>query len=134
MRRFDQRVLQLMAASAEAPLALSHLAARDKVGAAHIHLTRHLPREGARLTELLKQPQYSPLAMEEQVVSVYAGTRGYIDGIAVADVGRFEKELLARVHANHAGLLEGIRTKKDLTPELEAELKDILAAFVKTFA
>ncbi|MFN6981936.1 MAG: F0F1 ATP synthase subunit alpha, partial [Brevundimonas sp.] len=78
--------------------------------------------------------QYSPLAMEEQVVSVYAGTRGYIDGIAVSDVGRFEKELLARIHANHASLLEGIRTKKDLTSDLEAELKDILAAFVKTFA
>jgi DNA-binding MarR family transcriptional regulator len=52
MRRFDARVLQLMAVSAQAPLALSHLAARDKVGAAHIHLTRHLPLEGARLTEL----------------------------------------------------------------------------------
>ena len=57
-----------------------------------------------------------------------------LNGIAVGDVGRFEKELLARIHANHASLLEGIRTKKDLTPELEAELKDILAAFVKTFA
>ena len=52
MRRFDTRVLQLMAASAQAPLALSNLAARDKVGAAHIHITRHLPLDGARLTEL----------------------------------------------------------------------------------
>ena len=52
MRRFDSRVLQLMAASAQAPLALSNLAARDKVGAAHIHITRHLPLDGARLTEL----------------------------------------------------------------------------------
>ena len=67
-------------------------------------------------------------------MSIYAGTRGYLDGIAVSDVGRFESELLARVHANHASLLEGIRTKKALTPELEAELKDILAAFAKTFA
>lgn len=52
LRRFDERVLQLMAASAQAPLALSNLAARDKVGAAHVHITRHLPLEGARLTEL----------------------------------------------------------------------------------
>jgi F-type H+-transporting ATPase subunit alpha len=110
------------------------MAAFAKFGSDLDASTQKLLARGARLTELLKQPQYSPLAMEEQVVSVYAGTRGYIDGIAVADVGRFEKELLARVHANHAGLLEGIRTKKDLTPELEAELKDILAAFVKTFA
>lgn len=54
MRRFDERVLQLMAASAEAPLALSNLAARDKVGAAHVHITRHLPLAGARLTELAR--------------------------------------------------------------------------------
>lgn len=96
--------------------------------------TQRLLARGARLTELLKQPQYSPLAVEEQVVSIYAGTRGYLDGIAVSDVGRFESELLARIHANHASLLDGIRTKKALTPELEAELKDILAAFAKTFA
>jgi len=96
--------------------------------------TQRLLARGARLTELLKQPQYSPLAVEEQVVSIYAGTRGYLDGIEVSQVGRFESELLARIHANHASLLEGIRTKKALTPELEAELKDILAAFAKTFA
>lgn len=110
------------------------MAAFAKFGSDLDASTQKLLARGARLTELLKQPQYSPLAMEEQVVSVYAGTRGYIDGIAVGDVGRFEKELLARIHANHASLLEGIRAKKDLTPELEAELKDILAAFVKTFA
>jgi len=96
--------------------------------------TQKLLARGARLTELLKQPQYSPLTMEEQVVSVYAGTRGYLDGIAVSDVGRFEKELLARVHANNASLLDGIRTKKDLTSELEAELKGVLESFLKTFA
>ena len=110
------------------------MAAFAKFGSDLDASTQTLLARGARLTELLKQPQYSPLAMEEQVVSVYAGTRGYIDGIATVDVGRFEKELLARIHANHASLLEGIRTKKDLTPELEAELKEILAAFVKTFA
>ncbi len=96
--------------------------------------TQKLLARGARLTELLKQPQYSPLTMEEQVVSIYAGTRGYLDGINVADVGRFEKELLARVHANNVSLLDGIRTKKDLTAELEAELKGVLESFVKTFA
>ncbi|MFA4939667.1 F0F1 ATP synthase subunit alpha [Brevundimonas sp.] len=110
------------------------MAAFAKFGSDLDASTQKLLARGARLTELLKQPQYSPLAMEEQVVSVYAGTRGYIDGIAVGDVGRFEKELLARIHANHASLLDGIRTKKDLTSDLEAELKDILAAFVKTFA
>ena len=67
MRRVDQRVLQLMAACAEAPLALSHLAARDKVGAAHIHLTRHLPLEGARLTELAQSAGMTKQAMGDLV-------------------------------------------------------------------
>ena len=110
------------------------MAAFAKFGSDLDASTQKLLARGERLTELLKQPQYSPLTMEEQVVSVYAGTRGYIDGIATADVGRFEKELLARIHSKHASLLDGIRTKKDLTAELEAELKTVLADFVKTFA
>ncbi|QQQ17274.1 F0F1 ATP synthase subunit alpha [Brevundimonas vitis] len=96
--------------------------------------TQKLLARGARLTELLKQPQYSPLTVEEQVVSIYAGTRGYLDAIAVSDIGRFESELLARMHSNHAGILEGIRTQKALSKELEAELKAAIEAFAKTFA
>ncbi len=67
LRRFDERVLQLMAASAQAPLALSNLAARNKVGAAHIHITRHLPLEGARLTELAAWAGMSKQAMGDLV-------------------------------------------------------------------
>ncbi|NBW07893.1 MAG: F0F1 ATP synthase subunit alpha [Caulobacteraceae bacterium] len=110
------------------------MAAFAKFGSDLDASTQKLLARGARLTELLKQPQYSPLTMEEQVVSVYAGTRGYLDGIAVADIGRFEAELLARIHSSNASLLDGIRAKKDLTAELEAELKSVLEAFVKTFA
>jgi F-type H+-transporting ATPase subunit alpha len=110
------------------------MAAFAKFGSDLDASTQKLLARGARLTELLKQPQYSPLTMEEQVVSVYAGTRGYLDTIAVADIGRFESELLARIKSSNAGLLDGIRTKKDLTPELETELKSVLDAFVKTFA
>ena len=96
--------------------------------------TQKLLARGARLTELLKQPQYSPLTVEEQVVSVYAGTRGYLDAIAVADIGRFEAELLSRMHSNHASILTEIRTKKALSKQLEAELKAAIEAFAKTFA
>jgi len=110
------------------------MAAFAKFGSDLDASTQKLLARGARLTELLKQPQYSPLTMEEQVVSVYAGTRGYLDGIAVGDIGRFESELLARIKSSNAGLLDGIRAKKDLTVELEAELKSVLEAFVKTFA
>jgi len=110
------------------------MAAFAKFGSDLDASTQKLLARGARLTELLKQPQYSPLAVEEQVVSIYAGTRGYLDGIAVADVGRFERELLARMHSKHAGILDAIRTKKALSPELEAELKDAIESFAKTFA
>ncbi|MCR5873596.1 F0F1 ATP synthase subunit alpha [Phenylobacterium sp. J426] len=93
---------------------------------------RQLAR-GERLTELLKQPQYSPLAVEEQVVSVYAGTRGYLDKVPTSQVGRFEAELLAHMHAKHQDILDTIRTKKDLGP-VEDQLKSALAAFADTFA
>ena len=89
---------------------------------------------GARLTELLKQPQYSPLQVEEQVVVIFAGTRGYLDGIATEKVGEFEAELLRHVHANHGELLVTIRTEKKVSDETEAKLKDILDGFAKSFA
>jgi F-type H+-transporting ATPase subunit alpha len=93
---------------------------------------RQLAR-GERLTELLKQPQYSPLAVEEQVAVIYAGTRGYLDGAATNQVRRFESELLSHLHAKHQGLLDTIRTEKDLK-NVEDKLKDVLAAFAKNFA
>jgi len=96
--------------------------------------TQKLLARGARLTELLKQPQYSPLTVEEQVVSIYAGTRGYLDKIAVADIARFESELLARMHSAHQSTLDAIKTTKALSKELEAELKAAIEAFAKTFA
>ena len=96
--------------------------------------TQNLLARGARLTELLKQPQYSPLTVEEQVVSIYAGTRGFLDKIAVADIARFESELLARMHSAHQSTLDAIKTTKALSKELEAELKAAIEAFAKTFA
>ncbi|HXA41063.1 MAG TPA: F0F1 ATP synthase subunit alpha [Phenylobacterium sp.] len=93
---------------------------------------RQLAR-GERLTELLKQPQYSPLKVEEQVAVVYAGTRGYLDGVATNQVRRFESELLAHLHSKHQGLLDKIRIEKDLK-NVEDDLKSVLAAFAQTFA
>ena len=96
--------------------------------------TQRLLARGARLTELLKQPQYSPLAVEEQVVVIYAGTRGYLDRIPTSEVGRFESELLARLHGKHKDLLDAIRTKKALDDGLEGKLKAALESFTSTFA
>jgi F-type H+-transporting ATPase subunit alpha len=96
--------------------------------------TQRLLNRGARLTELLKQPQFNPLPFEEQVVSIFAGTNGYIDGIAVTDVVRYEAALLAEMRSKHKGILKAIRDSKDLTDDTKAKLKDALDQFGKTFA
>src|SRR5471030_608277 len=110
------------------------MAAFAKFGSDLDASTQRLLARGERLTELLKQPQYSPLQVEEQVAVIYAGTRGYLDPIATSAVGRFEEELLRRLHSQHADILEGIRTKKTLDEELEGKLKAALEAFSATFA
>ncbi|MCD8534150.1 MAG: F0F1 ATP synthase subunit alpha, partial [Verrucomicrobia bacterium] len=110
------------------------MAAFAKFGSDLDATTQRMLARGERLTELLKQPQYAPLQVEEQVAVIYAGTRGYIDGVAVADVGRYERELLSHLHAKHQGLLDAIRTKKALDGDIEAQLKSALDAFTKTFA
>ena len=96
--------------------------------------TQNLLNRGQRLTELLKQPQFSPLSMEEQVCVIYAGTRGYLDGIATAEVGRYEGDLLRHLHAEHADLLSAIRSEKKLTDDSEGKLKALLDTFTKNFA
>ncbi|MGB0906615.1 MAG: F0F1 ATP synthase subunit alpha [Maricaulaceae bacterium] len=95
--------------------------------------TQALLARGERLTELLKQDQYSPLQVEEQVCVIYAGTRGYLDKIAVSDVGRYEKELLAHLHADHSAVLSDIATDKKLSDELEGRLKSVLENFTSNF-
>ena len=110
------------------------MAAFAKFGSDLDAATQKLLARGSRLTELLKQPQYAPQQAEEQVCVIYAGTRGYLDGIAVSDVGRFESEFLGRLHSQHADLLEAIRTQKSLTEELEGQLKAALDAFSASFA
>ncbi len=110
------------------------MAAFAKFGSDLDAATQRQLARGERLTELLKQPQYSPLAVEEQVCVIYAGTRGYLDRIAVADVRRFETEFLARLHSKHQDLLDGIRTEKALSKDLEEKLKSALDAFSATFA
>ena len=96
--------------------------------------TQKLLARGSRLTQLLKQPQFQPLAVEEQVVAIYAGTRGYLDAVPIDDVNRFEAGLLDSIRANGADILEAIRTQKDLTTEIEDKLKAFLDRFSKSFA
>jgi F-type H+-transporting ATPase subunit alpha len=96
--------------------------------------TQRLLARGARLTELLKQPQFSPMPIEEQVVSIFAGVRGYLDKVAVNAIGRYEAELLRAMRSKHADVLAEIRNSKQLTPDTEGRLKTILEAFTETFA
>jgi F-type H+/Na+-transporting ATPase subunit alpha len=96
--------------------------------------TQRLLARGARLTELLKQPQFSPVPVEEQVVVIFAGTRGYLDTIEVANIGRFEASMLSELGAKHPELLESIRRERELSPEVDKELAEFLEGFVKTFA
>ncbi|WP_407049423.1 F0F1 ATP synthase subunit alpha [Methyloraptor flagellatus] len=97
-------------------------------------VTQKLLNRGARLTELLKQPQFSPLKTEEQVCVIYAGINGYLDPLPVARVRAFEDGLLTLLRTQHVDLLNGIRDKKELTDELGAKLKSVVEGFAKTFA
>ena len=95
--------------------------------------TKQLLDRGARLVEILKQGQYSPLTVPEQVVSVYAGVRGYLDKLAVNDVVRFESELLAEIKSNHEDFLESIANEKELSQANDDKLKSILDGFIEKF-
>lgn len=96
--------------------------------------TRRQLDRGARLVELLKQPENSPLAVEEQVVVLYAGTRGYLDQIAVDKVVSYEAALLSELRHSQKAILDDIRGKGQLTPEIEEQLKAFLEAFGKRFS
>jgi F-type H+-transporting ATPase subunit alpha len=90
-------------------------------------------RRGARLVELLKQGQFVPLPVEKEVVTLFAGTNGYLDEIPLEDVQRYEKELLEMMDLKHADLLQMIAEKKDLTDEITTRLKAILKEFTESF-
>ena len=96
--------------------------------------TQRLLARGARLTELLKQGQYQPMPVEEQVVSIFAGVRGHLDKVAINDVVRFEQGLLAQIRTQGSDLLSSIRDKRELTPEIEEKLKGFVEAYAKSFA
>ena len=95
--------------------------------------TRRMLARGARLTELLKQPQYQPLPVEEQVVAIYAGVRGFLDGIAVGEIGRFETALLGEARSKGADILAAIRDEQTISEATDQRLKAFLGDFVKVF-
>src|SRR2546423_585955 len=96
--------------------------------------TQRLLNRGSRLTELLKQPQFSPLKMEEQVVVIYAGVNGYLDPLPVAKVRSFEDGLLALLRGKNVEILNNIRDSRDLSDDTAAKLKSVVEGYAKTFA
>jgi F-type H+-transporting ATPase subunit alpha len=110
------------------------MAAFAKFGSDLDATTQRMLARGERLTELLKQPQYKPFAVEEQVAVIYAGTRGYLDPFPVNRVQAFQDSLLSRLKSAYPQFLEGIRTEKVLTPALEDMLKKALDETTKNFA
>ncbi|WP_395020330.1 F0F1 ATP synthase subunit alpha [Dongia sp.] len=96
--------------------------------------TQKLLARGARLTELLKQGQYQPMPVEEQVVSIFAGVRGFLDTVAVNDVNRFEAAALEEIRAKHGDILKSIREEREISKATEDKLTAFYTAFSKTFA
>jgi F-type H+-transporting ATPase subunit alpha len=96
--------------------------------------TQRLLARGARLTEMLKQGQFAPCPVEEQVVSIFAGVRGYLDKIEVKDVTRFDAAMLDDLRANGQDILHSIRDEKELSEETEGKLKSFLDSFAKSFS
>ncbi|HWT43085.1 MAG TPA: F0F1 ATP synthase subunit alpha, partial [Sphingopyxis sp.] len=96
--------------------------------------TQKLLNRGARLTQLLKQPQFQPMPFEEQTASIFAGTNGYLDNVATTDVSRYEQAMLAYLRSDHADVLKTIRDTKDLGDDAKKGLVAALDAFAKIFA
>jgi F-type H+-transporting ATPase subunit alpha len=97
-------------------------------------VTQRLLNRGARLTELLKQQQFSPLKMEEQVCSIYCGVNGYLDKLPIDKVKPFEDGFLATLRGKNGDILESIRSTRDLTDETAAKLKTVVDAYAASFA
>jgi F-type H+-transporting ATPase subunit alpha len=111
------------------------MAAFAKFGSDLDASTQRLLNRGARLTELLKQDQYAPVPVEDQVVLIYAGTRGYLDKMATGDVRRYESELISWMRGKKGDLLDAIRTKKDIKADgIEDKIKAALDEFGAKFA
>ncbi len=96
--------------------------------------TQRLLARGARLTELLKQPQYSPLKVSEQVIVIYAGTKGYLDTVAIGDVRKFESDLLNALRSEHSQLLDTIDSTSELSDDSIQQIEKILEGFIKNFS
>jgi F-type H+-transporting ATPase subunit alpha len=96
--------------------------------------TQNLLNRGARLTELLKQNQYVPMSFQDQVVAIYAGTRGYLDKLAISEVGPFQEQLITLMKASHSGILDTIVAKGAIDEATDKQMKEIFTKFAADFS
>ena len=130
LRRAQQNATAARPYSTRMTDVVSSLAGRITIGPQ----TPKLLARGARLTELLKQPQFNPMPVEEQVASIFAGTQGFLDSVDVKDVVRYEAAMLSYLRSDKPKILKAIRDSKELKDDTAAALKDALTEFGKTFA
>ena len=109
------------------------LEAFSKFGSDLDKATQRTLAKGARLVELLKQGQYSPVPIERQVVSIFLGTNGYFDSISIHDVKRFEKEILEYIEVKHNHIYNDIKKEKDLSDQTKNEIKKAAEEFLNVF-
>ena len=95
--------------------------------------TKKLLERGARLTEVLKQPQYSPMSLSDEVVSIFSGVRGYLDRLPLQEIKRFEDQALKKLHLEHPEIIESINKEKKITEETEKKLEEFFRIFVEEF-
>ena len=96
--------------------------------------TQQLLARGSRLTEVLKQPQFSPYSMEEQVVSLFSGVNGFLDNVEIGDVVRFEQGLLSSIRESGAEILDAIRAEEAISEKTEEKLKAFISDFAASFS
>jgi F-type H+-transporting ATPase subunit alpha len=109
------------------------LAAFAQFGSELDKATQQQLNRGARLVEVLKQPQYQPLPMEKQVSIIYAGTRGFLDKYAIDVLGSYEQQLYSFMESKYSDVLADIKEQKEFTPDLDARMKAVLEEFDSTF-
>ena len=95
--------------------------------------TKKLLNRGARLTEMLKQPVYHPLSLEDEVIVLYAGSNGYLDELEISEISKFEHFIIEKMNKEHLPIMKEIREEKVLTGTLNEELQNILKTYVEEF-
>lgn len=128
------KAMKQVAGSMKLELALyREVAAFAQFGSDLDTATQNLLNRGVRLTELLKQGQYVPMAVEEQVAVVYAGVRGHLDKVDPTNITKFEQKFLQHIRSNHQDTLDTIRNEGQINPDTDAKLKEIVVKFLETF-